>query len=714
MSILYRQIGSLSRNHRSRIRIAALIARSVLVMGVLCLPLFVIGCAGSGGGGSESDGFTGSFTSDNLNLDITVEAVHIPVDRRPIITFTLTDDAGLDIPLSEMIDIRFVLAVLERLSVGSPFEYRSYSTEIEDPDGIPSTGDEATQAAYDPARLGGVTVNADGSFSYKFATAVPAGIDRTATHQLGGQFTRFSEAGQVTYRANLAMPFRLDGIPVTEIRDIVSTQACNNCHTRLSAHGDARREVQLCILCHSSQTVDAETGNLLHFAEMIHKIHRAADLDSFLQDGVPYQISGFNDTLFDYSTIQYPQEIQNCISCHAGASNAEVFEDAPTFRGCVSCHDRVWHGPVEDLPAGYFLHPGGVRLDTRECALCHSPDGNGEAPVDIRHAIPTESGDAPGLALNVTDVFTFPGVVGTALQIAFTAEDGVGAPITDLSILETVAATVAYPVPEYRNFVREAISSASGGPDGMLVNNGDGSFFYTFLAEFPSGSPDTFSVAMEGRREFTFRGRLFDQGSSTNGQTLFTLNASPPLDRRRVVDEAKCNVCHRETRAHEALRAGVEFCVMCHNPNATDEARRPPADLPPVTVNFKDMIHRIHTGEDLAQGYTVFGLGGTPNDFTEVRFGGDLRDCFSCHVEDTTSIPLPSEAISTFITQDGGTTFISETLPARAACTSCHDDAVADSHALSHTDLINHVEACADCHSDTDDLSVMNSHLIDP
>ena len=59
-------------------------------------------------------------------------------------------------------------------------------------------------------------------------------------------------------------------------------------------------------------------------------------------------------------------------------------------------------------------------------------------------------------------------------------------------------------------------------------------------------------------------------------------------------------------------------------------------------------------------------------------------------------------------------TFISEVLPTRAACISCHDDAAADSHALSHTDLIDNVETCAVCHSDSDDLSVMNVHLIEP
>ena len=83
------------------------------------------------------------------------------------------------------------------------------------------------------------------------------------------------------------------------------------------------------------------------------------------------------------------------------------------------------------------------------------------------------------------------------------------------------------------------IFSAFGGPAGALVNNGDGSYLYTFLEELPAGSTETFSVAMEGRRKISFREMLSDQGTSTNGQILFTLDAGPPLERRSVVDEAR-------------------------------------------------------------------------------------------------------------------------------------------------------------------------------
>ena len=55
------------------------------------------------------------------------------------------------------------------------------------------------------------------------------------------------------------------------------------------------------------------------------------------------------------------------------------------------------------------------------------------------------------------------------------------------------------------------------------------------------------------------------------------------------------------------------------------------------------MIHRIHRGEDLTRDFTIFGFGGTPNNFNEVGFPGDRRACTTCHVDSTYQLPLPDD-----------------------------------------------------------------------
>ena len=86
----------------------------------------------------------------------------------------------------------------------------------------------------------------------------------------------------------------------------MSTEACNTCHDPLALHGGARRETQLCILCHTEQTSDPDTGNTVDFKVMIHKIHRGADLPS-VQSGTPYQIIGFRNSVHDFSDVVIPR-----------------------------------------------------------------------------------------------------------------------------------------------------------------------------------------------------------------------------------------------------------------------------------------------------------------------------------------------------------------------------------------------------------------------
>jgi len=163
---------------------------------------------------------------------------------------------------------------------------------------------------------------------------------------------------------------------------------------------------------------------------------------------------------------------------------------------------------------------------------------------------------------------------------------------------------------------------------------------------------------------------------------------------------------------HGELRVGVEFCVMCHNPNATDIDQRPEEALPPETINFKDMIHKIHTGEELNGEYTVYGFGMNAHDFTHVRFPGKRQECSICHVEDSTELPLPGDAISTVITQQD--MVISETLPTAAACNSCHDSTMANVHAVLQTDFEMNAESCAVCHGPGAEFAVSAEHGLEP
>lgn len=636
-------------------------------------------------------------------LIVDVLKVVFPNDGRPEAVFKLTDGQGNPIALAELTDARFILGYLKEPASGGTAHYFSYITRIEDPDRVPNSGDEAVQANYDGARLGGISRNDDGTYTYKFQTNISAEFDPALPHQIAGQFERYFIVDGKDYPYNLAQSFMPDGSKQVATREIVDTQTCNTCHTRLAVHGGVRREVQLCIMCHSPQSSDAQSGNSVDFAEMIHKIHHGAELPSVLA-GEPYQIIGFGNSVHDYSDVEFPQDIRNCQVCHANAPHSDVYLTAPTLNGCASCHDRTWFGNPSALPAGFKMHVGGQQPDNSLCSLCHKPSGPASSPIMEAHLRPEDSPEAPGLALNIIRAITTPVEGGHQLDVRFEATDKNGARYTDLSALRSASILVAYPAEEYETVIRESVTAAA-------TANTDGSFTYRFQELLPNLDA-SFAAAMDGRIDFERRGESFSQGTATNGQIVFALDGATPMPRRMIVDDAKCNQCHGDLRAHGGQRVGVDSCVMCHNAGATDAGRRPEDAMPPETVNFKDMIHRIHSGGALDSDYTVYGFGGTPHDFTEIKFPGLRQECSICHVDGSTDLPLAEEAAPTVVTQ--GEDLIEMIFAERAACTSCHDGILPNVHALLATDVAAGIESCAVCHGPEASAAVRRVHTLEP
>ena len=82
------------------------------------------------------------------------------------------------------------------------------------------------------------------------------------------------------------------------------------------------------------------------------------------------------------------------------------------------------------------------------------------------------------------------------------------------------------------------------------------------------------------------------------------------------------------------------------------------------TIDLKVMIHKIHSGETLpsvkAGGfYGIFGFGNTFNDFSDIVYPQDKRNCQTCHQESDTDTPQASNWRKTVNAE---------------VCGSCHDN----------------------------------------
>ncbi len=622
-------------------------------------------------------------------LKIEVSGVVIPDDRRPEVTFTAKNTRGDIVPMVELTEMRFIIAHLDEApAAGNSAYYISYIKNA------------AGQATYDSAGLAGLKDNGDGTYNYKFKTALPAGYSVTASHAIGAQIVRKSALDGVSYPFNLDYEFRPDGNPVTMTRELATTESCNACHTRLGLHGGNRREVRLCILCHNPGVVDPDSGNTVDMKVMIHKIHMGENLPS-VAAGTPYQIIGYQNAVNDYSEVVLPQDIRNCAMCHtSGTKAADTQADylsKPTREACGSCHDRTWFGDQSATPAGFENHPMAQANDSL-CATCHTATAPGVSPIDAAHRTVAQMPENPGLDLAITNIAANP-ADGT-LTINFTAKNGAGAPITDLTPVARVGAIVAWPASEYTNNANETIQRPGRPATGTLtsITSPTGEYEYTFLAKLPLDAGMTFGIAMTGRQDFTVNGELEEQGLKDNSLQFFTVDGSEPQPRREVVDDALCAKCHGGTiNFHGGARLGVGVCVMCHNSELGG-------------FNFKDMLHKWHTGAELERPFSA------DEELSEtiagVHFPGLRQQCSICHGSHNVNLPLAPEALPTLIENEDES--VTTVLPERAACTTCHDSLVVDIHAVTNSDAAQGVEACSVCHGAGKAEAVAAVHALAP
>jgi OmcA/MtrC family decaheme c-type cytochrome len=116
------------------------------------------------------------------------------------------------------------------------------------------------------------------------------------------------------------------------------------------------------------------------------------------------------------------------------------------------------------------------------------------------------------------------------------------------------------------------------------------------------------------------------------------------------------------------------------------------------------MVHKIHRGAELENGYVVYGYRSSLHDYSDVHYVGDLRNCEACHVNDSYMLPLPDGLLPVTTPRAQFTPMLPET----ASCLSCHDGDSAASHALSNTSELG--EACATCHGEGKRYSVEAVH----
>ena len=736
---------------------------SLAFLTVMALPLALL-AVGCGSGNKEGQNVPIATPSPTGNIQSQILSVSIA--SPPVVTFTLFDENGNALDPASVVSgggrVRFTLARIE-----ADGNYRNYlpSSTPGQPGfdaGTPSPGQFATvgtgtytytfKTDIDNAAqtLGGIVVTGSRDKTH----TVAAQIQRTVTDPLGKPFQQ---------AVNPYLNFVPSGAPVTVTREVVAMSDCNECHFKYGAHGGGRRDVALCVLCHNPGPLDTLTGNPLDLKDLIHKIHYGENLPGNVAGG-SYSIgtSGFADVTFpffsgDDKITGTPIE---CTKCHRQGfdtfgrpfgKDVARFRQSPTKTKCTTCHNTTTFdgsativvtrlnadNTVDNVAVAAVSHAaflGGATIDVTGanadnaalCAGCHDLVGV-TAPYNIgsvvsAHTIAEQSPAIfPGINFQIVSVTGALAGQAPTIRVRITTDNGaVIAPASG-----SFNVKVGYPAAEYTNNVMENYGQPRSQSLTAATAVGDGSYTITLpdTKAIPATATGVGVVGLEGRATYPLTGFRAGDNVNIGGQAVqFYFDAAtglqvtdPSLQRRRVVDVAKCKLCHSRLTLHGDSRVNsIEECVICHNPDATDKGQRP-AGAPAGTVDnlaerpidFKVMIHMIHTGADLDPSqlpYVIYGFGGSANDLSGATYPQDRKHCMACHLDTTPitfGVPLAPSVLGT--TFDTGAAPNNDndnrrTPPTQAVCTTCHGDQTFTApHVASET--VGTTELCAQCHT---------------
>ena len=169
-------------------------------------------------------------------------------------------------------------------------------------------------------------------------------------------------------------------------RQAIKIENCNVCHLTLATHGEARRNFEFCVMCHSAAQTDADKrktayGPLppenVHYKRLIHRIHTGAAAGEFL---IIYGGTPAKPGPIEMGDVRFPGDRRNCVKCHVPGANepplpagllptlipqkdGSVKAIQPITSACIGCHTK---------------EPATIHMDTmanmngqEACVTCH-------------------------------------------------------------------------------------------------------------------------------------------------------------------------------------------------------------------------------------------------------------------------------------------------------------------------------------------------------
>ncbi len=587
------------------------------------------------------------------------------------VNFAVFSDGAIKSGLA-ITNVSFAIAKLVPGTNGNPDQWVNYiyrketATAGVGPGGKPALASamQATTDAKqtDPALLASQLVyNPDGYYTYTFKTDIKdptqtngVVFEPARTHRVAIQLSYKNAAG-ATVLVNPYIDFTIDAngksVLVTDpakTRKMTDIASCNSCHEKLGLHGGGRVDTQYCVMCHNPGTTDANSGNVLNLATMVHKIHAGRLLAA---SGEDYTIWGYQNSKNSYAEVGFPQDLRNCSKCHSAANastpQGDNWKTQPSKEACLTCHVSAVGSAWETLHKIVSAQFGGagtpaIALPNSECVRCHGP---GTAVASERVHFNQVEANAAKYKMNIESVAFNDTADHKARSVTvkyFLSDPTKGNAAYNLVTPDctgtttiTCANTTKFGNLRFYLAYQNMIGQSNAVTEFSAYNNGgstanayaykgtnDGANHYTVSIPLPD---DTATAVAKGTARVLSIGQVKEPQlelswatdprpevvptvllNTTVQHTFKELALSGTLQpRRTIVSNDKCNVCHSalgttsgsNTLAnafHSGARNTVESCVVCHDANRVSSTVMTNGLALNESYQLKRLIHGVH------------------------------------------------------------------------------------------------------------------------
>ncbi len=327
----------------------------------------------------------------------------------PVVTFSVTDPSHSNAPYNLKLDPAFTQTSngTSRLFLQIGWDTSDYTNKDSNSNTLPGVRGAALPIPINA--LGPVVIdNGNGTYTVTSPLPIPASAKGTGVVGMEGHPAGLDANGQYTVRIPVKSAFRnfaITGTTLTPRRQVVDVAKCKDCHGTLTLHGENRTdEPQVCVICHNPNNTDIayrQAGDgpetPIDFKRMVHAIHAAKVRDT------PFIVIGRNHSVNDFSHVEFPGELRNCMKCHidrtfelplgsnvlgttvqtqsvlGGAIDTDPANDrkiTPTASVCSGCHDgkdAITH--MKRNGASFTALQSEIDAGTvrERCVLCHGP-----------------------------------------------------------------------------------------------------------------------------------------------------------------------------------------------------------------------------------------------------------------------------------------------------------------------------------------------------